>query len=332
MVSKVLTGHSFYGTIRYICQQQKQAEILACEGVRAYDYRLMIQDFLLQKQLRPSKQQACFHGVLSFYPGENPDSEKMVAIAKEYLAEVGLTDTQYMVAKHADKKHLHLHIVANLVNNYGKSIQDNWIGYRGKKAAQRLTQVYGLTPALQKDLTQTNRQALHRSEAVKYDIYAAILESLPRCRTMEQLEVALLKAGIETQYKYKSGTTERQGVSFRKGDDCFKGSQVDRRFSLGHLEKTLALQRRQTLGEQVKETCSATVDRRKEKAQKQSLLPDFPAHHAKNIEGERRQKQTRQMSKAAEQLRKPEQTTGPSSLDGLHEAHPQKKKSQGLRH
>ena len=33
-----------------------------------------------------------------------------------------------MVVKHIDKNHFHLHILANLVDNNGEVIKDNWIG------------------------------------------------------------------------------------------------------------------------------------------------------------------------------------------------------------
>jgi len=245
MVSKVLTGHSFYGSVRYVHQDESRAVILASEGVRDHDYKLMIQDFELQHQLRPSKKQACFHSILSFYPGENPGDKTMAEIAKKYLAEIGINNTQYVITKHTDKAHLHMHIIANMVDNNGNSIKDNWIGYRGKQAAQQLTQEYKLIPAVKKDLALTNLKALNATEANRYKIYAAITELLPACQNMEELQARLFKLGIEIQYKLKSGTAEKQGVSFKMGQDRFKGSKVDRKFSLGNLERTLAMQQRQ---------------------------------------------------------------------------------------
>ncbi|MCW3092199.1 MAG: Relaxase/Mobilization nuclease domain [Ferruginibacter sp.] len=230
MISKPVPANSFYHTCRYIANKQG-AEILLAEGVRGHDYKLMATDFEMQQQLRPAKAQACFHSILSFYPGENPSDEMMKEIAKKYLAELGITNTQYAVSKHTDKTHLHMHIVANMVNNNGRSINDSWIGLRGKKIAQRLTQEYKLIPALQKNLVLTNMEALSQTEANKYRIYIAIAENLPRCKSMKELEEKLLTLGIETQYKYKGQSQERQGVSFKIGDTCFKGSQVDRKFS-----------------------------------------------------------------------------------------------------
>ena len=71
------------------------------------------------------------------------------------------------------------------------------------------------------------------------------MQILPQCKTIKELENKLQLRGIETQYKYKGQTPERQGVSFKMGEYSFKGSQVDRQFSLGNLEKTLALNQRQ---------------------------------------------------------------------------------------
>jgi hypothetical protein len=132
MISKHIPANSFYHTCRYICTKPG-AEVLLAEGVRGHDYKLMAADFEIQQQLRPSKHQACFHSIVSFYPGEKPSDEIMKEIAEKYLAGLGIVNTQYAVCKHTDKAHLHLHIVANMVSNEGKAIKDSWIGLRGKK-------------------------------------------------------------------------------------------------------------------------------------------------------------------------------------------------------
>lgn len=246
MISKVFPGHNFYNAVRYVCRQEIAPAILATEGVRNHDWRLMAQDFINQHELRPTKKQACFHSVLSFHPTEKPDNGTLVEIAKKYLEGIGITNTQYTIVKHFDKAHLHLHVIANMVNNDGRSIPDNWIALRGKKIAQKLTEEFRLIPAIRKDLTLTNLEALSESEANKYKVYIAISENLPHCHTMEELERRLQKLGIEMQYKYKGQTSEKQGVSFKIGNDCFKGSKVDRQFSLGNLQKCLGLKQRPT--------------------------------------------------------------------------------------
>jgi hypothetical protein len=137
MISKVITGKSFYGVCKYICKDERRALVLETEGVRSHNYKLMAVDFEMQQSLRPTLKKAVFHGILSFYPGEKIDDEKMLLIAKEYLEKMNITNTQYAITKHIDRNHTHLHIIANLVNNNGETIKDNWIGLKGKKIAQK---------------------------------------------------------------------------------------------------------------------------------------------------------------------------------------------------
>lgn len=246
MVSKVFSGHSFYHACRYVVNKPG-AEVLEYEGVRGHDFKVMSDDFIMQQQLRPQKEKACFHCCLSFYPGEKVDDKRMVQIAKEYLERLKIIDTQFAITKHTDRRHIHIHIVANMVNNIGQVIPDSYLGLRGKKAAQQLTEQYHLIAAIGKSLELTNMEALHKSEANKYTVYKAIVEALPQCKTMKQLQEQLLLQGIQTEYKYKGQTTEKQGVSFKIGEDCFKGSKIDRQFSLGNLEKKLEQNRKQAL-------------------------------------------------------------------------------------
>lgn len=243
MISKSLPANSFYHTCRYVCQK-KGAEVLIAEGVRGHDYKLMAEDFLRQQQSRPSKGKAVFHSILSFHPDEKPSDEQLKEIARKYLDRLGIVNTQFSVSKHTDKAHLHLHIVANLVDNNGKPISDSWIGLKGKKVAQQLTEEYGLISAIRKDLRRTHLDALSKSEAIKYKIYQAIAQNISRCRTMDELEDRLQKLGIDVLYKFKGQTQEKQGISFKMGNISFKGSQIDRKYSLVGLQKILDLQQK----------------------------------------------------------------------------------------
>ena len=252
MISKVITGKTFYGACRYVCMDKKRAVVLETEGVRGYGYKLMAADFEIQQSFRPSLKKAVFHGILSFYPGEKVADNLMAEIAKEYLQEMKIIDTQFAIVKHIDKNHSHLHIIANLVNNKGETIKDNWIGLKGKKIAQKLTQKYGLKEAVSKNLSLINLEALNEKEANRYIIYQAILEHLPTSKNLDDLKDRLVKKNIETLYKYKGQTDELQGISFKIGNYKYKGSEIDRNFSVKNLEKTI--NQLQGLGDQLKQT------------------------------------------------------------------------------
>jgi hypothetical protein len=49
MISKVVPADSVYHTCRYICNKPG-SEVLATDGVREYDFKLMAEDFTRQQQ------------------------------------------------------------------------------------------------------------------------------------------------------------------------------------------------------------------------------------------------------------------------------------------
>ena len=290
MISKVLNANSFYHTSRYVLQKEG-AQVLNVEGVRGHDFKLMAVDFAIQQQMRPDKETAGAHFILSFHPAEKPSDELMKTLAQEYLKRLGIVNTQFAIVKHTDKKHLHMHIIANMVDNDGKAISDSWIGLRGKKIAQQLTQEYKLIPALEKKLRPEHLEALNEAEAVKYQIYEAIVQNLPLCRTFEDLQRRLLKQGIETQYKYKGKTDEIQGISFKKGELYFKGSEIDRKFSYSNLKKVLEAQKRLELPKQAKKRfrpkhSRISPDQKKKLSRSAfSVLPSAQSHFSGNSFG-----------------------------------------------
>ncbi|WP_018615295.1 relaxase/mobilization nuclease domain-containing protein [Segetibacter koreensis] len=246
MISKVITGSSFSGVCPYVCADQTRAIVLYVEGVRGHDCKLMASDFEEQQALRPSLHKAVFHAILSFYPGEKIHDEKMAQIAREYLKKLGIIDTQVAITKHCDKEHPHVHVIANLVNNQGKTIKDNWIGLKGKKVAQQLTKQYGLKEAVTKNLDLIHLDRLNEKEANRYAVFKAISATKARCTDLNDLKNQLQKQGIETLFKYKGQTTELQGISFKIGEYKYKGSEVDRNFSIKNLQRTLEQQVKQT--------------------------------------------------------------------------------------
>jgi hypothetical protein len=247
MIGKVvLTGKGFGETCRYLEREESLSEVLAVEGVRGHDPRLMAEDFEWQHQLMPEKEKPVFHSVLSFPPGERPDNERLVELSKEYLRRIDMVNTQYAFIKHLDKEHLHVHVLANRVNNDGEPIGKGLIIERSIKAARELTEEYGLQQHHGKRLDRTHLDALHEPDARRYQIYSAVCEVLPGCRDLGELEERLAERGVTVRYRHDPETNERQGISFRFGNRSFKGSGVDAEFSLRRLERTLELQEQQT--------------------------------------------------------------------------------------
>ena len=154
---------------------------------------------------------------------------KMLQIAKEYLSAMGIVNTQYIIGRHHDKEHPHIHIIFNRVDNNGKTISDKNDRYRSEKICKELTETYGLYFAQGKENVKVHR--LKEPDKTKYEIYNALKASVPRCRNWNELKKELQKQGITTDFKYKGNTTEIQGVMFEKNGYKFNGSKIDRQFS-----------------------------------------------------------------------------------------------------
>jgi hypothetical protein len=255
MIGKVITGKSFCGCIRYVLQKQ-DAVILEAAGVRLQETNQTINDFNLQRKYNPNLGQAVGHIALSWSINDlsKLNDEVMVNMAKEYLQKMKIQDTQYLIVKHKDRDHPHIHIVYNRVDNNGKTIPDNFQKQRNVKVCKNMTLKHGLYMSPGKE--QVKRQQLKGQDKIKYELFDAIKVASKKVKTLNELKQVLLKQGIGVLYKYKSGTNEIQGISFSKGEYKFKGSEIDRSLSYVKLsqviqqnqpEKNLADQLRQAI-------------------------------------------------------------------------------------
>ena len=271
MISKVISGQSFTRLCEYLCKDQTRALVVGSQGVRDYNYVLMAKDFERQRGMNRNVKSPVLHMILSYYPGEQISDELMAKIGKEYLELHGIKNTQYAIIKHTDRSHLHSHIIVNRIDNYGKTIKDNWIGYKGKKIAQALTLEYGLRLSEKKTPELTKLERRNEYEINRFAIYQIIHERLPKCRNLEDLKTRLEEQNIQMLYKFKSSTHEIQGVSFQMGNFKYKGSEIDRLFSYSNLKKSIA--RNLTSKQQNTQSGSLSIRQRKSHRQKTDL-PD----------------------------------------------------------
>lgn len=239
MIGKITKGKSFSGCIKYILDKEKGTKLLDAQGVRLKSNESIIQSFVMQAKLRPTLAKGVGHIALSFSAEDKVKltDELMVKVAREYLQKMGIKDTQYIIARHFDKEHPHIHICFNRVDNQGKTISDKNDRHRNTKICRELTEKHGLYIASGKEQVKAHR--LKEPDKTKYEVYNTIKDTLPKCKNWEDLTKILQKQGIETQFKYKGQSDEKQGVIFNKGEYSFNGSKVDRLFSYSKIDYQL---------------------------------------------------------------------------------------------
>ncbi|NDW08455.1 relaxase/mobilization nuclease domain-containing protein [Dysgonomonas sp. 520] len=235
MIAKNIKGKSFKGCANYVMNDT--AELLEAEGVFANSTKDMIRSFAMQRSGRKEIKQPVGHIPMSFSPEDRHrmTNDFMVQLAKEYMQEMGIKNTQYIIVRHHNTDNDHLHIVYNRIDNDLKLISVNQDYKRNIKVCKKLKDKYNLTYGKGKE--KVKREKLDNPDKAKYYIHDAIKSVLPDCKNPADLRFALLELGIKLDYKHKRNSNEIEGVSFRYNNISFKGSQIDRKFSFGNLKK-----------------------------------------------------------------------------------------------
>lgn len=258
MIAKVIIGNSFRAVCAYLCQESKDAEVLAAEGVRTDSAQHMAEDFTFQQQLRPTLGKAVLHVALSLRPedaeGLSPGEVSLLletagrTYRRELAKEIGPLKTQWTLVQHFDKDHPHAHLVLNRVDDHGKVISDAFIGEYSRRACQRVEQQLGLATAEEQGREQarragpTNRQMAadtprkvrlagwHRA---RHTVASALEPAAAGSGGFPELAAKLAPQNIKqvvTEHRLKDGST-RLGVCYEFDGHRFKGGEVGPQFT-----------------------------------------------------------------------------------------------------
>ncbi|MCK9436488.1 MAG: relaxase/mobilization nuclease domain-containing protein [Synergistaceae bacterium] len=259
MMAKITKGSSFKGVVKYIIDEKKNTQILDTDGLRLKNIPSVIQSFVTQAGVNGRVSKPVGHISLDFSAEdrEKLTNQLMVKIAHDYMKRMGIADTQYIIARHFDREHPHIHLVFNRVDNNGKTISDSNDRYRSEKICKELTHKYGLYYSTGKE--NVKQHHLKEPDKSRYEIYEALRASVPKCKDWKQLVRELDKAGIKTEFKTKGNTATVEGVRFKKGEYMFNGSKVDRMFSYSKIDYQLKQNARQSMQQDQVQSRSATV-------------------------------------------------------------------------
>ena len=239
MIAKIMKGSGFKGVINYILAPKKGTELIDSSGVRTDGVSYIIQSFIDQTSLNPRVGKVVGHISLSFSAQDSPklSNDWMVKVAREYMEKMGIKDTQYIIGRHFDKEHPHIHIAFNRIDNNGKTISDRNDRFKSEKICKELTAKYGLYFAGGKEKVKEHR--LKEPDKTKYEIYQALKTEITRCREWKDLLAHLKKQDIDVRFKCNSNSQEVQGIIFEKNNYHFNGSKVDRNFSYSKIDFAL---------------------------------------------------------------------------------------------
>ena len=159
MIAKIVKGAGAKGIVDYILDRKKGASLIDHDGVLVSDNGSIARSFIAQSRFNPKVGKFIGHISLSFSEQDLPHltDELMVRISREYMMKMGIRDTQYIIGRHHDKEHPHVHIAFNRIDNNGRTISDRNDRYRSERVCKELTRKYGLYFAEGKEQVNTDR-------------------------------------------------------------------------------------------------------------------------------------------------------------------------------
>ena len=237
MIGKVSIGKTFKGCVNYVMGKEG-AEVLNAYGVRSQSIPYATKDFDAVRKQNPGISNAVWHTSISFAHQDKVDDKLMLDVASDYLKHMNLDSNQYLVVKHTDTRHQHMHIISNRVGFEGAVVSDRWCKNRTARACDLMEEKYNLTVAREQGKSFSNDKRGDIRQ-VKEEISAAINQSVKSgVSDYDRLTKDLHTKGIDLQLQ-KQSTGRINGVTFKKGELIIKGSAVGKEFSYKHLQQSL---------------------------------------------------------------------------------------------
>ena len=201
MIAKIHTGNNFGGLVNYANDiVKKDAVVVASYGVSLTSNAAITASFKAQAKARPGVKNFVGHISLSFSPNDKDkvNNDLMAQIAREYMRRMGIVNTQFVVFRHQDQPHPHVHIVYNRVNNEGDAIMGDCNFRKSAAITKALTREYGLT--FGKGKKNVRRERLKGKDVIKYRIYDEVNASLKGCSSWQDLCKVLSPKGISLDF------------------------------------------------------------------------------------------------------------------------------------
>ena len=243
MIAKAVKGKGFRGALEYDLTKE-QGRVID-KNMAGENPRELAAEFGEIRKLRPNLGKAVLHVSLSAAPGEKLTDEQWSEIGKRYMDGMGLEKNQFVITRHTDTEHEHIHILANRIRFDGSVTSDSQDYKRQETIMRELERDYGLQRVAPSNEAE-------RKAPTKGEIEGAIRTGQPSARQqLQQLADAAAKdcgsftayqerleaAGVELVPVVQLEGAKLSGLSYRLDGVTMKGSDLGKGYSAAGLAK-----------------------------------------------------------------------------------------------
>jgi len=249
MTGNQIKGKGFRGALRYNLDKVERnvAEVLD-HSFALVSERSIMKEVQLVRMQRPNLQKYFYHTSINFPPTEELPNSVMTQIGRDYLEANGFTQHQFIMFRHRDAGHPHLHILVNRIGYDGSVVSDSNDFSRSEKILRELEKKYQLTEVIssrqakERGMTKDELEMVKRTgeDSKKLKLQLAIRRTLQNHRGMnlQQFVHRLEQQGINVLFNQAS-TGYVSGISYSLGEFVITGSKLGNDFKWKSIAKRL---------------------------------------------------------------------------------------------
>ncbi|MBA4055604.1 MAG: hypothetical protein C0490_12895, partial [Marivirga sp.] len=240
MTGNMIKGKGFRGALRYNLEKVSKgvAEVLDHSFVEVSEKTIM-KEIQMIKVMRPNLQKFFYHTSINFPPAEDLSNEKMKEIAHDYLKASGFDQHQFIMFRHRDADHPHLHILVNRIGYDGKVFSDSNDFAKCEKILRDLERKYKLTEVIsskqakERAVTKDELEMMKRTNTPSHKMRVQVLikdalASKPKLTCSEFIHL-LESKGVNVLFNQAS-TGYVSGISYSYEGMTFTGSKLGNDF------------------------------------------------------------------------------------------------------
>jgi hypothetical protein len=248
MTADQVKGKGFRGALNYNLERvsQGRAEVLDTSFTEVNE-KFIMEEVRMVRMQRPNLAKYFYHTSLNFPPDENPGNEQMNIIANEYLNNMGFDRHQYMIFRHYDADHPHLHLLVNRIGYDGSLVSDSKDYERSEAVLRKLEKQYGLTEVIssrqaqERAMTKNELEMMKRTDtpSTKMKLQVMLKEVLSKKPTTEQFIRQLEAKGINVRFNQAS-TGFVSGISYGFEGMQFKGQHLGNTYKWSSIKNSIS--------------------------------------------------------------------------------------------
>jgi len=248
MIAKIIKGKDFYGVLAYNDQKVGQGSAHIIDANIGLGSTIEnTNSFNAVRALRPNLGKAVLHVSLNLPYQDRLSDKEFAKLGHDYLKEMGFDDNQYIIYRHHDQKHQHIHIIANRVGYSGKVVSDAKDLFRSKNILRKLevdyklTQLDGTIVKKESPISQQEiEKALRTGNApIRYILLEKLKHAIHKSENTQGFIEKLDAQNVHPRFNVSSTTGRVSGISFEYERTIYKGSTLGRGYSWNAIIKQI---------------------------------------------------------------------------------------------